>query len=152
MRFSTARAWSRGLAILALGVVYASSRGSTAPHMDHEPKHGGVFFMAPDMTHHLEGVLLPDGTFKVYLFDEYTRPIPGTPFAGWMQVDAPGEERKVELVHDARDGTLSAGKLPVSRFPVDLTVWITFPGRPGQPSRTDLFSFSFERFSPAEKN
>ena len=32
--------------------------------MDHQPKHGGVFFMAPDRTHHLEGVLLPAGTFS----------------------------------------------------------------------------------------
>ena len=115
--------------------------------MDHEPKHGGVFFMAPDRAHHLEGVLLPAGTFKVYLYDDYTRPIPAKGFEAVMQVDGPGEARKLKLLHDSEDGTLSFRDLPVESFPVDLTVWITFPARPGSSPRTELFSFSFERFS-----
>ena len=115
--------------------------------MDHEPKHGGVFFMAPDRAHHLEGVLLPAGTFKVYLYDDYTRPIPAEGFEAEMQVDGSGEASKLKLFLDAADGTLSIRDLPALRFPVDLTVWITFPGRSGAPPRTELFSFSFDGFS-----
>jgi hypothetical protein len=33
-------------------------------HFDHNPKHGGIFFMSMDYEHHLEGVLLPPGTFR----------------------------------------------------------------------------------------
>jgi hypothetical protein len=137
---------------LLLGAALSSASAGTAPHMDHEPKHGGVFFMAPDGSHHLEGVLRADGTFKVYLFDEYTRPIPGTGFTGWMTIDGTGDPRRLELEHDAEDGTLAFHAVPVSKFPVDLTVWITFPGRRGAPPRTDLFSFSFDGFSGAGKN
>src|ERR1700686_705280 len=36
-------------------------------HMDHKSKHGGTFFMALDNKHHLEGILVPPGTFRVYL-------------------------------------------------------------------------------------
>jgi hypothetical protein len=129
------------------GAVWASSHPSSAPHMDHEPKHGGVFFMAPDRTHHLEGVLLPAGTFKVYLYDDYTRPIPATGFEALMQLDGPAEARKLKLFVDSADGTLSIRDLPVKQFPVDITVWITFPGRSGGLPHTELFSFSFDGFS-----
>ena len=136
-----------GACLVLGGGVWASSSATSVPHMDHEPKHGGVFFMAPDRTHHLEGVLLPAGTFKVYLYDDYTRPIPATGFEAELQVDAPREARKLKLLVDPKDGTLAIRGLPVERFPVDLTVWITFPGRSGAPPQTELFSFSFEGFS-----
>jgi hypothetical protein len=75
---------------LTVALLFACALSASAamkPHMDHEPKHGGVFFMAPDRFHHLEGVLLPAGTFKVYLFDDYTRPLPAKGFEAVLSVD-----------------------------------------------------------------
>lgn len=58
-------------------------------HLDHEAKHGGVFFMAPDQTHHLEGTLSGTKEFRIYFYDEYTKAIPAAKFTAegraWTQ-------------------------------------------------------------------
>ena len=43
-------------------------------HGNHNPQHGGLFFMASDNTHHLEGAYLSSGVFRMYLYDEFTKP------------------------------------------------------------------------------
>jgi hypothetical protein len=87
------------------------------PHGDHNPRHGGVLFMAPNGFHHLEGTLSTEGTFRLYLYDDFTRPrdarafgarvgdrpLAATPDGAWLELPAPDTGgREVEIVVHVR--------------------------------------------------
>ncbi len=114
-------------------------------HSDHRPKHGGVFFMAPNGRNHLEGVVLRPGILKVYLYDEYTQPLPAASFKATLAPRLTGASKRVPFTL-AGDGTLVTS-LATPSFPLALDVWITFPRTNGVEGSTDLFTFEFERFT-----
>jgi hypothetical protein len=103
-------------------------------HGDHNPKHGGTLFMAPNGYHHLEGTLADDGTFRLYLYDDFTRAI-----------DPRGFRARIENVGltPSEDGALVARLAPRGTADrTEVVVHLSFPGE-GSGGREARFDFVF---------
>jgi len=120
-------------------------------HGNHNPQHGGQFFMASDSWHHVEGAYLPSGIFRLYLYDDFTRPLPlnqvrqvSARVVTKQTFDAATKATKeitaVPLVRNGRHLEARVGKLPL---PAQMSAKVTF--EPSKPE--NLFDFTFETFS-----
>lgn len=65
---------------------------NAAAHMDHNPLHGGQFFMAANNYHHLEGALPRAGEFRLYVYDDFKQPVDPRNFGGDVVFEAWNEE------------------------------------------------------------
>ena len=65
---------------------------NAAAHMDHNPLHGGQFFMAANNYHHLEGALPNAGEFRLYVYDDFKQPVDPRNFGGDVVFEAWNEE------------------------------------------------------------
>jgi hypothetical protein len=108
-------------------------------HGDHNPRHGGILFMAPNAYHHLEGTLEEDGRFRLYLYDDFTRPLAVEGF----------QARAGELPMEASaDGSFLSVKLERSLDPVEpveVVLHLRFPDEEEEAR----FDFIFSRAAEA---
>ena len=99
-------------------------------HGDHNPKHGGILFMAPNGNNHLEGTLDEDGTFRLYLYNDFTKPIDATPFQA--RIDD-------MMLTPTVDGSYLSGTIDKpDAFPAELVVHIRFPSAHDEEARFDF--------------
>jgi hypothetical protein len=114
-------------------------------HGNHNPQHGGLFFMASDNTHHLEGAYLSSGVFRMYFYDEFTKPqkladMRGIKATLMVKEVRTGKDTTYSLVRSGRYLRAAIGKLPL---PVEMYANVKFtPG--GKDNR---FDFTFPAYS-----
>jgi hypothetical protein len=126
-------------------------RYAARAHGNHNPQHGGQFFMAPDNWHHVEGAYLPTGVFRLYLYDDFTKPLSlaqardVTARIVTKQTFDPATRTTKEvaaspLVRKGRYLEASIGKLPL---PAQMTAKVSF--KRGGPEH--VFDFAFDKYS-----
>ena len=124
-------------------------------HMDHNAKHGGVFFMAPDQHHHLEGTISDEHEFRIYFYNEFTKAIPVGKFTAegkaWTQkskvwMDGADYAKTLVFRHGPGSAYLIARVDSSIRFPVGVNVRIDFQDGK-KPS-----GFDFEFAKPSEEH
>jgi hypothetical protein len=119
-------------------------------HGDHNPRHGGSFFMAADAWHHVEGTYPRAGLFRVYCYDNFTQPIDAKGFAARLvlreEFDAATNTTKelevVSLKPGPANNTLDAA-LKGDRLPLKATVKVKFD----PAGREYRFDFAFTDYS-----
>lgn len=119
-------------------------------HMDHSPKHGGVFFMAPDQTHHLEGTISNTKEFRVYFYDEYTKPIQATKFTaeGTAWTGGKNSDTPLKLTVEPQNAFL-IGQVDASVvFPIRIKIFIDF--KDGEKPQVFDFEFAEASKEPAD--
>lgn len=119
-------------------------------HGDHNPRHGGLLFMASDKWHHLEGAYPSDGLLRLYFYDNFTKPIAPTGFVGRAVTkevwDAQAKEtRELETVplRPSPDGKTLETRLSGQALPVTVTVKMKF----GPQLPEERFDFVFNSYS-----
>jgi hypothetical protein len=122
------------------------------PHGNHNPQHGGQFFMAADNWHHLEGAYPQAGVVRIYLYDDYTKPLPDDQvklvrgrIVTKESLDPVTHIRK-EVAFPlvlSRDRRYLEARVDTRRLPAPMAAKITF--KPEGPE--NRFDFTFPEFS-----
>jgi hypothetical protein len=117
------------------------------PHGDHNPRHGGSFFMASDQWHHLEGTFVAPGIFRVYFYDDLSRPMSPAGFvARAVKTDnagAPAGPTVPLAITASKDRNTMEARMPGASLPANVELRVAF--RPGDKEQT--FDFTFADYS-----
>jgi len=101
---------------------------SLRPHGDHNPKHGGQFLMAPN-NWHVEVTHPSAGLFRLYVYDDYSRPFVPRGFAGRISSVADAAGKPVDTAVPfarAATGPLLEARVPGLALPATIAVKVRF--------------------------
>ena len=135
-----------------------TERRTLRPHGNHNPQHGGQFFMAADNWHHVEGTYPRTGVFRLYVYDDYARPLSAANLkrvAARVVTDErydPKTRTSTDLkafpLRPSRDGAYLEARITGAAFPATMTAKVrikpespeyrfdfTFPGLTKEPPR-----------------
>jgi hypothetical protein len=115
-------------------------------HGDHNPRHGGQFFMAADAWHHIEGTYPQAGLFRVYFYDNFTKPLAPKDFGGTVVVRDASDKQiaSVPLAKGAISNTMEA-RIPAAQagLPLRVTASVRFSAT----GKEQPFDFQFNEYS-----
>jgi hypothetical protein len=123
-------------------------------HGDHNPRHGGIFYMAQDQWHHMEGTYPSAGNFRAFFYDNYTQPIDAKAFSGTVVLQAIDPATSMpkdvatfplRLSRDGKtlEGTLKNDPRPSKETPTTMVAKVRMAkDGPEQP-----FTFAFVEYS-----
>jgi heavy metal-binding protein len=115
-------------------------------HGDHNPVHGGQFFMAEDQWHHVEGAYPSAGLFRLYFYDNFKKPLLGKNFSGSVVLldNADKETATIPLV-PSRDGSTLDARIPqqLTTFPIKATAIVKYDPK----LKDQRFDFRFTEIS-----
>ena len=117
-------------------------------HGDHNPRHGGQFFMASDAWHHIEGTYPQNGVVRVFFYDNFTKPftLRGKGVTGSVVVrDAKDNEIATAPLTAGSNATSMDAKIPAAAaaLPLRITVKMKF----GPKIAEQPFDFQFNEYS-----
>jgi hypothetical protein len=113
-------------------------------HGDHNPRHGGQLFMADDAWHHLEGTYPSPGFFRVYFYDDWTRPLAPAGFMARLIVkDSAGKELASLPLQGGQIVNAMEGRIPNASLPLIASIKVRF--KDSEPEK--LFDFAFKDYS-----
>jgi Heavy metal binding domain len=119
----------------------AQAKYTRRPHGNHNPQHGGQFFMAPDNWHHLEGIYPKAGVFRLHVYDDYSKPLSPVQLQRVTgKVTTTTGEAPLALVRGS--GFLEA-RIGDAALPLAITAQVAFT--PGGPE--NRFDFTFAEYS-----
>lgn len=132
-------------------------RQTLRPHGNHNPQHGGQFFMAPDNWHHLEGTYPRDRVFRLYIYDDYARPLAAADLGRvrarvvTRETFDPATRTSKELaafpLRPSRDGAYLEARLDGVTLPAEMTAKVRI--KPDAPEYRFDFSFNGVTREPA---
>ncbi len=123
-------------------------------HSNHAAKHGGLFFMAPDGWHHIEGVVTAEREFHLYFYNNLTKSISAQPFLEGtfieiVKLDSEKKEmgRPVKVTFAKAEEHFLLASLPEGYpFPFEINARIKFEDH----EKPVLFNFVFEHAAPGD--
>jgi Cu/Ag efflux protein CusF len=117
------------------------------PHGDHNPRHGGQFFMDQDNWHHLEGTWVRPNIFRVYFYNDMTQPLAVNGFSARVsKSDANGNDVGAPiLLKPGKTADRNTFELPMpgEALPAKFTLRVKF--KPEDKER--VFDFTFAGYS-----
>ena len=119
-------------------------------HGDHNPKHGGQFFMAADKWHHVEATHPRADTLRVFLYDNFSKSLAVKGIAGRAVTKETFDSRtsitkelEVTALKPSRDGQLFEALVNLKALPARVTLKMKFDPRLPE----ERFDFAFEGYS-----